>query len=58
MESGFKEIHNLFKDDLDAAKELAKVGDTPPDETLDAAELAAWTIVANTLMNRDDFINK
>ncbi|MCS5632428.1 MAG: DUF1553 domain-containing protein [Pirellulaceae bacterium] len=58
MESGFKEVHDLFKDDTKAAKELVKVGDTSPDETLDAAELAAWTIVANTLMNRDDFINK
>ena len=36
----------------------ATTGDSTPNQTLDVAELAAWTMVANTLMNRDDFINK
>ena len=48
----------MFRQKPDAAKELISTGDTRPDGTLDAAELAAWTLVANTLMNRDDFVSK
>ena len=48
----------VFKENPDRALKLIQTGDSKPDEKLDAAELAAWTIVANTLMNRDDFINK
>jgi hypothetical protein len=47
----------VFKENPDRALKLIQTGDSKPDEKLDAAELAAWTIVANTLMNRDDFIN-
>ena len=53
--SGFRDV---FRRDLDAARELVQTGDSTPDESLDAAELATWTLVANTLMNRDDFLNK
>lgn len=42
----------------EAAKELVAIGDSRPDATLNVAELAAWTMIANALMNRDDFINK
>jgi len=52
---GFREI---FRQDVGAAQELIQTGDSRPDEALDATELAAWTLVANTLMNRDDFICK
>ena len=48
----------VFKENPDRALKLIQTGDSKADEKLDAAELAAWTIVANTLMNRDDFINK
>jgi hypothetical protein len=48
----------MFEQRPEAAVELINTGDSKPDETLQAAELAAWTIVANTLMNRDDFVNK
>ncbi|MDG1893641.1 MAG: DUF1553 domain-containing protein [Fuerstiella sp.] len=52
------EFQTTFRQKPEAAKELINTGDTKPDETLDTAELAAWTLVANTLMNRDDFISK
>jgi hypothetical protein len=52
------ELRTTFEQKPDAAKELINTGDSVPDESLPVAELAAWTIVANTLMNRDDFINK
>jgi hypothetical protein len=41
----------------DAAK-LIDVGDSPADANVPAAELAAWTMVANQLMNLDEVLNK
>ena len=52
------EFREHFDSDSDAARELTEMGDTPVDDAIDRAELAAWTLVANVLMNRDDFINK
>jgi hypothetical protein len=44
--------------DPDAAKKLVTVGESPVDDGLDAAELAAWTVVANILLNLDETITK
>ena len=52
------EFLTIFKRKPETAKMLIKTGDSKPDEKLDVLELAAWTMVANILMNRDDFINK
>ena len=58
MLSAADELRVIFRQKSDSAGELIRTGETPVDSKLDAAELAAWTIVGNTLMNRDDFINK
>jgi hypothetical protein len=42
----------------DAAAKLLTVGESPRDESLDQAELAAWTIVASTLLNLDEAVTK
>ena len=42
----------------EAAKELIAVGESPPDETLDAVEVAAWTMIANLILNLDEVLNK
>ena len=52
------EFRDIFQQDAAAAKELIHTGESTPDETLDAADLAAWTMVANTIMNVDEFVNK
>ena len=52
------EFRTMFQQNPEAAKELISTGESPPDKSLDVSELAAWTLVANTLMNRDDFVNK
>jgi len=41
-----------------AAQELVQFGETPPDASLPAPRLAAWTMVANQLMNLDEVLNK
>ena len=52
------EFKALFKEKPEAAKSLIQAGDSQPSAALAEAELAAWTMAANVLMNRDDFINK
>ena len=42
----------------EAAKELITVGESPHDETLDAVEVAAWTMIANLILNLDEVLNK
>ncbi len=42
----------------EAAKQLIAVGELPPDASLPPDELAAWTMVANLLLNLDEVINK
>lgn len=42
----------------DDAKKLLAVGESKPDPKLDASTLAAWTMLANQLMNLDEFLNK
>jgi len=47
-----------FSDDRSAAEELVGVGSTAPADSLPATELAAWTLIANTLLNMDEVICK
>ena len=42
----------------DAAKQLIAIGVTKPNDSLDQAELAAWTMAANTLLSLDEVVNK
>ena len=58
VKAAAEEFRELFQENLDGARELIETGDSKLTAALDPVELAAWTMVANTLMNRDDFINK
>jgi hypothetical protein len=40
------------------AEDLLKVGESPRNQKLDQADLAAWTMVANTILNLDETISK
>ncbi len=40
------------------ALELLRVGESPTDDEVPAAELAAWTIVASSILNLDETISK
>ena len=40
----------------DAAEKLLTVGESPRDEKLDPAELAAWAMVANAILNLDEVV--
>jgi hypothetical protein len=40
------------------AQTLITVGESKPDTTINPAELAAWTMLTNQLMNLDEVLNK
>ena len=47
-----------YQADKPAAEKLLAVGDTKRNEKLDASELAAYTMVANLILNLDETITK
>jgi len=47
-----------FVSDQDAAGKVISVGDSPAPEDVSAQELAAYTMVANVLLNLDEFLTK
>ncbi|MEQ8784857.1 MAG: DUF1553 domain-containing protein [Pirellulaceae bacterium] len=53
-----KEFLAYYESKTDDAEALVSVGESKVDKTLDAAELAAWTMVASEVMNLDEALNK
>jgi len=49
---------SAFRRDRRSALRLLRVGESPRDTTLDAADLAAWTTVASAILNLDETITK
>jgi hypothetical protein len=48
-----------FEMDEEAAKNLVEIGESPADlSKLDSKKLAAWTMIANLIMNMDEFVTK
>ncbi len=47
-----------YRKDKKAAGELLRVGESKADDKVDQAELAAWTMVANAILNLDETITK
>jgi hypothetical protein len=58
LEKIYREQLEHFKNDPEAAKKLINVGESARPENLDASELAAWTAIANILLNLDETITK
>jgi mono/diheme cytochrome c family protein len=54
----YNENLEKYKKDAAAAKAMAKGGLADPPKELDVAELAAWTVIANVLLNLDETITK
>ncbi|MCY4077793.1 MAG: hypothetical protein OXH04_20430, partial [Acidobacteria bacterium] len=55
---GFERHLGRYQADRAAALELVSQGESARDETLDVAELAAYTMVANLILNFDGTITK
>ncbi len=54
----FKQQLEEYKNSPEAAKKLLNVGEAKSDKSLDTTELAAWTMVANLLLNLDETVTK
>ena len=54
----FQSHYQELAADPEAAKALITVGESAPDDTLDAVEVAAWTMIANLILNLDEVLNK
>jgi len=47
-----------YKGNVEAARKLIAVGETKADPKLNPSELAAWTMIANLILNLDEVLNK
>jgi hypothetical protein len=54
----YRESLEKYRNDPAAAKALANSGLPEPPKAMDNAELAAWTVVANVLLNLDETVTK
>ena len=48
----------LYRDNPDAAAKAIRVGESVPTAKVPAEELAAWTMVANLVLNLDETLNR
>jgi hypothetical protein len=48
----------VYRSDPGGARRLIAIGDAPPAPALDPAEVAAWMLVASTVLNLDAALNK
>ena len=59
---GLVDDYRAFRDDYEAnsqaARALIRVGEPEPSDDVDPADLAAWTMVANLVLNLDEVMNK
>jgi len=51
-------LASFYHEHSDEAAKLIAVGESPADDSIDPHELAAWTMLANQLMNLDEVLNK
>ena len=54
----YRENLTTFTEDPVAAKEFVQVGESAVDANRDVSELAAWTMIANLLLNLDEVVMK
>jgi hypothetical protein len=56
--TGFNDLLAHYQAHPDDARKLIAVGESKADPSLDAATLAAWTMIVNEMMNLDEVLNK
>lgn len=54
----YNSVLQSYRTDNAAAIALVSVGESKRDESLDVAELGAWTVVANAILNLDETVTK
>jgi len=56
--ANLKLFEEEFSNDLGSAKKLLKIGERKADANMPPAKLAAYTLIANTLLNLDEAITQ
>ena len=54
----FNTARDIYSHEQEAAKKLLSFGESKRDESLDAAEHAAWTIIASSILNLDETLTR
>jgi len=54
----YEKEHARYADHKDAAEKLISIGESKPDPHADPSDLAAWTMVASTILNMDETVTK
>jgi hypothetical protein len=55
---GIERYRELFREDVEAARELLAVGESSADSSLDPGEHAAYTVLCSTILNLDEALTK
>jgi hypothetical protein len=58
VSESLKTLRDHYKSKPEEGKKLIAFGESKADPKLDASELAAWTMLANELLNLDEVLNK
>lgn len=58
IEGIYVDLQQYYQQHAEDANKLINVGASQPDASLEARTLAAWTMVANQMMNLDEVLNK
>jgi hypothetical protein len=58
LRGALERLRKHYAGDHEAAAKLVRAGESPRDESIDVAELAAWTGVASLVLNLDETLTK
>lgn len=58
VQASLNDLTAYYQSHIEDAKKVIAVGESKADASLDAATLAAWTMLVNELMNLDEVLNK
>jgi hypothetical protein len=58
LSSAFADLLATYQQDPEAARQVIAVGESKPDAALDGGELAAWSMIANLVLNLDEVVCK
>jgi hypothetical protein len=58
VEASLKDLSDYYAAHAEDAQKLVTVGESKPDASLNVPALAAWTMLANQLMNLDEVLTK
>jgi hypothetical protein len=58
VQTSFARLNAFYQSHPGEAARLLSVGESKPDPALEPATLAPWTMLANELMNLDEYLNK